>query len=200
MNSCCSDSLPSKSHNNSFQTVMNLRISCSSLKNTYEFLHIIKNSFRKFWHFWHDIIFSLAASAQWQTKCTTGIFVLCQIANNAVTRYTEYELPVSVVNKSVKPLWYCGINKNSRGKMHEIISVYHVFYTLGWEKSWPTHAPRAGVISIPLLTSKVRINFLFSILLPMKNELNKWNRQIKYFMNKLGSLSLLSLSPLEVTD
>lgn len=76
-----------------------------------------------------------------------------------------------------------------------------MFFTLLGEKSpGLLMAPRAGVISIPLLTSKVRINFLFSILLPMKNELNKWNRQIKYFMNKLGSLSLLSLSPLEVTD
>lgn len=54
-----------------------------------------------------------------------------KITNKPVTRYTEYELPVSVVNKSVKPLWYCGINKNSKGKMHEIISVYHVSYTLG---------------------------------------------------------------------
>lgn len=76
-----------------------------------------------------------------------------------------------------------------------------MFFTLLGEKSPGLFTPpRAGVISILLLTSKVRINFLFSILLPMKNELNKWNRQIKYFMNKLGSLSLLSLSPFEVTD
>lgn len=54
-----------------------------------------------------------------------------KIANKVVSLYTEYELPASVVNKSEKPLWYCGINKNSRGKMYEIISVYHVFYTLG---------------------------------------------------------------------
>lgn len=74
------------------------------------------------------------------------------------------------------------------------------FHTLSGEKVLAYLSPIAGVISILLLTSKVRINFLFSILLPMKNELNKWNWQIKYFMNKLGSPSLLSLSPLEVTD
>lgn len=146
-------------------------------------------------------IWSLATIPQGRTKCATDIFCAMQKQQNrSLPSCTEYGLPVSIANRPVKPLWYCGINKNSGDKMHEIISVYHVFHTLGWKKSWPTHAPRAGVISILLLTSKVRINFLFSILLPMKNELNKWNQQIKYFMNKLGNLSFMSLSPLEVTD
>lgn len=90
-----------------------------------------------------------------------------------VTSCIEYVLLLSIVNRPVKPLQYRGINKNSEGKMHEIS--LSCFFTLLGEKVLAYLSPIAGVISILLLTSKVRINFLFSILLPMKNELNKWN-------------------------
>lgn len=202
MNSCCSEPLPSKLYNNSFKAVLNLKGNCSLLKNICQFLNFMKNSFRKWWHFWHDVIYLFTGNDSTRTDkmCYRHFCAMQKQQTRSLPSCTEYELPVSIAKRPVKPLWYCGINKNSGGKMHEIISVYHVFHTLGWKKSWPTRAPRAGVISILLLTSKVRINFLFSILLPMKNELNKWNRQIKYFMNKLGNLSFMSLSPLEVTD
>lgn len=106
MNSCCSEPLPSKLYNNSFKAVLNLKGNCSLLKNICQFLNFMKNSFRKWWHFWHDVIYLFTGNDSTRTDkmCYRHFCAMQKQQTRSLPSCTEYELPVSIAKRPVKPL------------------------------------------------------------------------------------------------